>query len=318
VQPPAEPSAPPPVPEGETRPTKPKVRERIADARRRADDLAKRAAERAEVERGRRASVRRVFEMYERDKRFAGGLLAGGLAFRLFLWLLPFALVVVSALGLFVDATDRTVEDVAKQGGLSRALAATVARAVDASGHGRIGLLVLGLVLLVVAGRSAVRALNVVQSLAWQIDVRSAKPTVVASIAFSGIVFAAMSLQLVFRPLWSGGLISDLAAALVSVIAAVAVCVFALRVLPHPPDVPATALLPGAAAFAIGIEIVRIVAAVYLAPKLARTEDLYGALGLSAVFLFWLYLIARLFVVGSVLNATLWRARGQTEAEGTP
>jgi uncharacterized BrkB/YihY/UPF0761 family membrane protein len=75
----------------------------LAEARVRKEALRRNAAARLEIERQRRRSVRAAITFFERDRRFAGGLLAGGLAFRIFLWLLPLALVaatVLSALAL--------------------------------------------------------------------------------------------------------------------------------------------------------------------------------------------------------------------------
>ena len=36
-----------------------------------------------------------LYDVYERDRECAGGLLSGALAYRFFIWLLPFALVLV-------------------------------------------------------------------------------------------------------------------------------------------------------------------------------------------------------------------------------
>ena len=55
-------------------------------------DLARQRRRDTERERIRNPVVRVAFQSYERDKRFAGGVLAGGLSYRLFLFLLPFAL----------------------------------------------------------------------------------------------------------------------------------------------------------------------------------------------------------------------------------
>src|SRR5512132_2267609 len=47
----------------------------------------------------------------ERNRRVAATVLAGGLAYRLFLWLLPFGLIVGGALGLSnADSTENAVE----------------------------------------------------------------------------------------------------------------------------------------------------------------------------------------------------------------
>src|SRR5262249_4173427 len=56
-----------------------------------------------EPRRPRTPSVDATLSPYERDRERAGFLLAGALAYRLFLWLLPFTLVIVGGLG-FLEA----------------------------------------------------------------------------------------------------------------------------------------------------------------------------------------------------------------------
>ena len=100
----------PSAPEVEASPKRPTLRER-ADAISERADTAKRAVEaRAEVLRGRHASVRLAYQTYERDRRQAGALLAGGIAYRLFLWLLPTALFVVGVVGLLATISSESPE----------------------------------------------------------------------------------------------------------------------------------------------------------------------------------------------------------------
>lgn len=63
-----------------------------------------RLAQRAQDERERRRSVDTLFEMVERDSEVGGGIIAGALAYRLFIWLLPLALIAVAGLGFAADA----------------------------------------------------------------------------------------------------------------------------------------------------------------------------------------------------------------------
>src|SRR5262249_51246029 len=75
--------------------------------------------------------------------------------------------------------------------------------------------------------------------------------------------------------------------------------------LPHR-DANWKALLPGALAFGIGIELIQIFTAYVIAPLTLSKQGTYGALGIAAALLFGLYLIARLMVEAAVINATLW------------
>ncbi len=55
----------------------------------------------------------------ERDRRVAGSVLAGGVAYKLFLWLLPFGLIVGGALGL---SNAKSTEDAVEGGGVPGAI----------------------------------------------------------------------------------------------------------------------------------------------------------------------------------------------------
>ena len=76
-------------------------RSRYSDLRRRADRTGKAVQAKAEDLRARRASVRTAYHAYEYDRRHGGALLAGGLAYRFFLWLLPAALFLASLASIF-------------------------------------------------------------------------------------------------------------------------------------------------------------------------------------------------------------------------
>jgi len=112
--------------------------------------------------------------------------------------------------------------------------------------------------------------------------------------------------------------VGDIFASLITIAVLVAVMTWIMTTLPRPDGVTWLGLLPGALVIAVGAEIVRLISAVYLAPRLGRTSDLYGALGLAAVFLAWLYLIGRLLVAGFALNAELWRRQRAAPEDTTP
>ena len=67
-------------------------------------------------------------------------------------------------------------------------------------------------------------------------------------------------------------------------------------------------LIPGAILFAVGYEALRLATTLYFASKLDRVDDLYGALGFAAVFMTYLYLVARLAVLGLMANAAVRRS----------
>ena len=97
--------------------------------------------------------MRLAAEAFESDKARAGGLLAGGLAYRIFLWQIPFVLALVAAFGLATELAGAEAADLARRAGMTAAVAGAIAQGVEASGQGRIWLLVLGLSLTLWAGR---------------------------------------------------------------------------------------------------------------------------------------------------------------------
>lgn len=78
--------------------------------------------------------------------------------------------------------------------------------------------------------------------------------------------------------------------------------------LPHR-NAPWTALVPGAALFALGIEVLHLVMTYLIAPYALTKQGTYGALGIAAGLLVGLFLLGRLVVVAATLNATLWERR---------
>src|SRR5688500_18337766 len=79
-------------------------------------------------------AVDAAWSVWTRDRLMAGSLLAGAIAYRLFLWLLPVALVLTAALG-FLGAGGSA--DAARELGASRYIATTVGDAAEQADRGR-------------------------------------------------------------------------------------------------------------------------------------------------------------------------------------
>ena len=95
-----------------------------------------RLAERAEAERARHGSVDAAFEMVDRDLEVAGGIIAGAIAYRLFIWLLPLALVAVAGLGIAAETSSESPQDAAESLGMAGLVSNSVATAAEAMGAG--------------------------------------------------------------------------------------------------------------------------------------------------------------------------------------
>jgi membrane protein len=292
---------------------RPTLRERADVISERADSAKRSVEARAEILRARHASVRLAYQAYERDRRQAGALLAGGIAYRLFLWLLPTALFAVGIVGLLANISSTSPERVAHDAGFGAALALTVAQAAQQSGKGSVSLALLGGVLALWAGRAAVKALSLTASVAWGLRPVPLTRGLMKSMTFSGVCIGLMLLPGLLNVLHRGPIGVDLLLELVLLAGMVALSVWVQLIFPHVEGAPWTAFLPGAIVLAVGADLLRLVTQVYFVGRLGRVDDLYGALGVAAVFMAWLYLIARLLVASFAISATRWRS-GQTEA----
>jgi membrane protein len=241
----------------------------------------------------------------ERERIGAAGLLAGGLAYRLFFWIVPLGLVVAAILSFWVEADRTGLEHAARDYGIGGATASSAADAIASGTHARWYFLVVGLALLPWFGAGVVRAISVAHAIAWKLPPPKLRRPLVAGLAFTGILsglFVVTSGVDALRERQPGPGLLLLVALVVAYTAVMA------WVSTHLPS-RATgwrAFVPGALLVSVGMVLVHLSVSFYFAPKLGRSSELYGTLGAAMVVLLWLYVAARLVVAGAFLNAALW------------
>jgi len=265
------------------------------------------------VERRRgRGPVDALAEIVDRDLEVGGGIMAGALAYRLFVWLLPLALVVVGGLGVVSEAASSSPADAASSFGVSGLVSSSVANA--ARSGARVYALLIGVPLLMIATRSVLRTLIVTHRLAWtDLRSRTRRPTwgasarlLVALVGYFVVAGVAHRVDPLLGP----------TAILLTIVLMVPYAALWLAVSVDLPrrDAPWQALVPGAALFAVGIEVLHLVTEFYIAPHTANLEGTYGSLGVAAALLLSLFLISRLAVSAAIVNATLWDRRTRSVA----
>jgi uncharacterized BrkB/YihY/UPF0761 family membrane protein len=265
-----------------------------------------RLAERIRAERELHSSVDVTLTGIERDSDVGGGIMAGALAYRLFIWLLPFALVLVGVLGVVSKVTGEVPREAVAGTGLAGLVTKSVAAA--ASGAGYWYALAVGLPVLVYMTRSLLRALIVVHRLVWtEHRERVPKPTWTATLQLLVVLVALFVVVPVTDELWPFP--GD--AIVVPVIDAILIALLWLAVICRLPrrDAGWQSLLPGAVLFGVGAVLIGSLTYNLLGAYASQRESTYGALGLAAALLLGLFIVARLVVACAVLNATLWERR---------
>jgi len=248
------------------------------------------------------ASVDLGFTLVERDSAIGGGLLAGALAYRLFVLLLPTALLCVSGLGLYADTVDQSPAKVAKEAGLHGLIASQVASTASSNARWLVFILMIPAVLYALA--KLYRAIAIVYALVWQGSGRGQRTTPkgvgILGAAFLVALGAAELVGWIRRHDQLGGL-SALAVYLVVVGGAWLVVSMQL---PRR-DLRWPALVPGALVVGAGLLFVNVFN-VYVTTRLVEDRaNTYGALGIAAALLLSLVLVGRVIVLSAELNAAL-------------
>jgi uncharacterized BrkB/YihY/UPF0761 family membrane protein len=240
--------------------------------------------------------------LFERDASIGGGLLAGALAYRLFVLLLPTALLFVSGLGLYADAADKSTSEAAGEAGLHGLIASQVAS--TSAGGASLFVFILMVPAVLYATTTLYRALAIVHGIVWHGSGRGARPTPRGI----GTLFAALLLVIAAAQIvgWirRHDQLGGLAALLVYLVLAGGGWLLVSLRLPHG-DVQWQALLPGAAVVGVGLLFVNVFN-LYVTTRLVEGRaDTYGALGIATALLLSLVIVGRLMVLSAELNAQL-------------
>jgi uncharacterized BrkB/YihY/UPF0761 family membrane protein len=255
---------------------------------------------RVEAARPRHATVDFGLTLLERDSSIGGGLLAGALAYRLFVLLLPTALLFVSGLGLYAGAADKSTSEAAREAGLHGLIASQVASASADGARWLVFILLIPAVLYATA--TLYRALAIVHGIVWEGSGRGARVTP----SGVGMVFVALLLVIAAAQIVGSirrhDQLGGLSALLVYLVLAGGAWLLVSLQLPHR-DVRWQALLPGAAVVGVGLLFVNVFN-VYVTTRLVEGRaDTYGALGIATALLLSLVIVGRLIVFSAELNA---------------
>jgi uncharacterized BrkB/YihY/UPF0761 family membrane protein len=267
---------------------------------------------RAERARSKHAFIDLGLDVAESDSSIGGGLLAGALAYRLFVLLLPLVLLLVTGLGLYAGAADESPSKVAEEAGLHGLIASHVAETASSPARWIFFLVMIPAVLYALS--KLYRAVAIVHALAWRGHARGAAMSA-TGVALLGVALV-IDLGAVGIASWirRHSELGGLASLLVYFVVVGGTWLLVSRRLPGG-DVGARALLPGALVVSAGLLLVNVFN-VYVTTRLVENQaNTYGVLGIAAALLFSLVLVGRVVVIAAELNATTERRRRAQRGE---
>lgn len=278
----------------------------------RLQERAQRARADMEARRAGSASIDSAFEAVERDAQSGGGVLAAAVAFRLFMFLVPYAFVVITGFGLSSSAAGQVPADAAQSAGIGGLLASAVTSTSTLSLFNRVVALVFGGIALAFTARSLVSVLWIVHRLIWGIT-RAGKPNPWSPLILVG--FATVLFGIADLAAWVGdqSLWLRLVAILLTIASAGGAWLLASWWFPRD-ECPWWALLPGAVIVGLGVGVLHLFTITYVAHVVSRKSSLYGAIGIAVALLLWTYFAGRLLTAAIAANASLWRRRSASPA----
>lgn len=246
-----------------------------------------------------------ALRVQDRFNEVHGSYLAAAVTLTSFLSLFPLLLVTVAIVGFVSEGASNLPGEIIGRLGLTGDAATAVVAAIHKAEESRRVASAVGLAGLMWAGLGVVAALQYALDTVWQVPGRGMRDKAfgLAWLAGSVVIFAlsgALGVLLNFLPP---------VLAPVAVVAGIGVNIalwmWTLRVLPNH-AVPWRNLLPGALFGGIGLEVLKIVGAVYVPRAVASSSALYGTIGVVFAVLAWLLVFGRLVVYASVLNVVRW------------
>jgi uncharacterized BrkB/YihY/UPF0761 family membrane protein len=258
--------------------------------------------------------VATAFDTFGTELRSGGPVLSAALGFRVFLFFAPFVAAYVMIFGFIAQLFNRDPHNLVRGSGIAALTAEGISSGESLSAGTRIVTLVLVLYALVLTARSFLKVLHMVHMLVWHETPRPLRHTTRPALVFIALMTASIALSAGISALRAQFAIGGIVALALYTFVAVALWWFVTWWLPHGPC-DRLGLVPGAAVFAIGFEVLHVATVVWFPHYMKSKSDVYGALGGAIALLLWAYLLGRLVTLGAALNVALWERRPATTLE---
>jgi uncharacterized BrkB/YihY/UPF0761 family membrane protein len=206
--------------------------------------------------------------------------LAGGIAYRIFFWILAISVLFSGVLGFFDPEEVRT--NLVDHGG-GAWISDAVAQLTHSADGGEWWLLPIGCWLVLWTGYTCTKAFVLAHATIWRLEAPRLDKPFRAALLFNVVTLGFILTMAAAR--WVRA--QDDIAGLFTAIVVVAV--------------------PFVSWF--GLQAMHLFTVYFLGPKLNGATELYGLVGIVTTLLFWLYLGGRLIIAGAALNAEFVEAR---------
>ncbi|MEZ5382002.1 MAG: YihY/virulence factor BrkB family protein [Microthrixaceae bacterium] len=247
----------------------------------------------------------------ERFRDIRGQNAASALTLSLFLSIFPLILVAVSVLG-FVSAgdpefIDNTIDNLNLTGDAQEIFT----NAVDSAQRNRGTVGLIGLITGAWSGLGVTTALQVAANVPWQVAGRGIKDKAVGVLFLLGAVVLFVGSGVAS---WAIGLLPGWASVLGSLLPfAVSVLLFGwMYWMLCRWKLTVRQVLPGAVVAAIGLEALKLLAIYWLPGVIAKSQGVYGSIGVVFGIFAWLLIFGKVVVYASVLNVVLEERRSGT------
>lgn len=248
---------------------------------------------------------------------------AASISYHVLFSLFPLAIVLVGASSLVLHATgsrDHTIETIVGQLPLSASGDDQIRKLLEGATSGTAGLGLIAIVGVIYSASGMMSALRAALNQAW--DVEQTRPFLKGKLVDLGLVFAvatlgigSLALTIAARFLSSHGLLpgwaSWLSSLLLPLVLGFGVTLYLYRVIPAA-EVKVRDASPAALFVAVLIVALQNLFSVYLG-NFANYNALYGSLGAVIAFMFFVYLVSQVFLLGAEAAAEWPRVRASLE-----
>ncbi len=246
-----------------------------------------------------------VLRVQKRYSELNGNYLASSVTLSAFLSLFPLLLFAIAVLGFVAADTPNLGQEVVAELGLEGDAASGITAAIDTAKQSRKAASVIGVVGLLWSGLGLVAAFQYAINAAWQVTGRGWRDKLTGLLWLGGatlLFLTSFATSAVIRIL--PGFLAPLGI-LAGLSVNLGLWLWTFKVL-GTRDVGWKALLPGAVAGALGLEVLKAIGAFYVPMAVASASALYGTLGVVFATLAWLLFFGRLVVYAAVVNVVRW------------